>query len=471
MEYKSLWEGVLTRLAPHIGKTKILSLFKDSIIQTIDEGVVTIGVPTPIARSFIRDRHEAQIFQTLKEMSPEVKELKFEVIGSLVDESHPHKIDLKLFQTLELRKIRKVPNKKEVFIEGVRSKMFNPRYTLDNFIPGKENQLAHAACKAVAAKPGNIYNPLFLYGGVGLGKTHLLQGVGLDFMNNFPHKNVVYMTSERFMNEIIQAIGRKHTSSFKEKYRKMDCFIIDDIQFFGNKASTQQEFFHTFNELYDAGKQVVISSDKAPRDLDGLEERLKSRFGMGMVVEVLLPDYETRLAILNEKCREQQAIVDPEVLEFIAYNVHHSVRELEGILVKVIAESELTQTTPTVKSVAHAIRALNQDIQFEGLKVDIDKRMVVRNSEDVVDIVADYFKLPKSELVGEARRKEIMVPRQICMYLIREALDQSYETIGETFGGRNHTTVLHACNKIIGQLERDTRIKKDVNALLKEIGL
>lgn len=216
---------------------------------------------------------------------------------------------------------------------------------------------------------------------------------------------------------------------------------------------------------------MVISSDKAPRDLDGLEERLKSRFGMGMVVEVLLPDYETRLAILNEKCREQQAIVDPEVLEFIAYNVHHSVRELEGILVKVIAESELTQTTPTVKSVAHAIRALNQDIQFEGLKVDIDKRMVVRNSEDVVDIVADYFKLPKSELVGEARRKEIMVPRQICMYLIREALDQSYETIGETFGGRNHTTVLHACNKIIGQLERDTRIKKDVNALLKEIGL
>lgn len=243
MEYKSLWEGVLTRLAPHIGKTKILSLFKDSIIQTIDEGVVTIGVPTPIARSFIRDRHEAQIFQTLKEMSPEVKELKFEVIGSLVDESHPHKIDLKLFQTLELRKIRKVPNKKEVFIEGVRSKMFNPRYTLDNFIPGKENQLAHAACKAVAAKPGNIYNPLFLYGGVGLGKTHLLQGVGLDFMNNFPHKNVVYMTSERFMNEIIQAIGRKHTSSFKEKYRKMDCFIIDDIQFLETRLQRSRSFF------------------------------------------------------------------------------------------------------------------------------------------------------------------------------------------------------------------------------------
>lgn len=471
MEYKSLWEGVLTRLAPHIGKTKILSLFKDSIIQGIEDGVVTIGVPTLITRSFIRDRHEAQIFQTMKEMASEVKELRFEVIGSLADVPHPHKIDIRLFQTLDTRKIRKVPNKKEVFIEGVRSKMFNPRYTLDNFLPGKENQLAHAACKAVAAKPGDIYNPLFLYGGVGLGKTHLLQAVGLEVMRNFPNKNVVYMTSERFMNEIIEAIGKKHTSSFKEKYRKMDCFIIDDIQFFGNKASTQQEFFHTFNELYDARKQVVISSDKPPREVGGLEERLKSRFGMGMVVEVLLPDYETRLAILNEKCREQQMMVDPEVLEFIAFNVHHSVRELEGILIKIIAESQLTQTNPTVKSVAHAIRSLNQDLELKGLKIDIDKRMVVRNSEDVIGIVADYFKLPKSELIGGDRRKEIMVPRQICMYLIREALDHSYETIGESFGGRNHTTVLHACNKIIGQLERDTRIKRDVNALLREIGL
>ncbi len=239
MDNKTLWEGVLTRLAPQIGKTTIFSLFKDSIIKNIEHGVVTVGVPTPITLNFIRDRHEIRLLQALKDLCSEVKQLKLEVMGSLADNEHPYKIDIKLFQDLNARKIRKLPNKKEVMIDGIRSKMFNPRYTLDNFIPGQENQLSHAACKAVAAKPGDIYNPLFLYGDTGLGKTHLLQGVGLEILKNFPDKNVVYMTSERFMNEIVAAIGKKHTASFKEKYRKVDCFIVDDVQFFGNKASTQ----------------------------------------------------------------------------------------------------------------------------------------------------------------------------------------------------------------------------------------
>ncbi|HMR01339.1 MAG TPA: DnaA/Hda family protein [Candidatus Gracilibacteria bacterium] len=234
----------------------------------------------------------------------------------------------------------------------------------------------------------------------------------------------------------------------------------------------RSEFFHTFNELYDAGKQIVMSSDKPPRELDGLEERLKSRFGMGMVVEVLLPDYETRLAILNEKCREHQTLIDPEVLEFIAFNVHRSVRELEGILIKTMAEAKLAETTPTIKSAARAIRTLSQDeTTFKGIAVDIDKSVVVRSCDDVIDIVADYFKVPKTDLIGANRRKEVMVPRQISMYLIRHVLDQSYETIGESFSGRNHTTVLHAYNKIATELEKDTRIKRDVNALLKEMGV
>jgi len=474
MDYRSLWEEVLTVLAPQVGKTTILSLFKDSIICGVDNGVITIGVPTPITKNFIRDRHEVRIIKAVKDLDSSIKEVKFDVIGSLADSDHPHKVDMKVFQSLQVRKIRKVPNKKEVFIDGVRSKMFNPRYTLDNFIPGKENQLALAACKAVAAKPGDIYNPLFLFGSVGLGKTHLLQGVGLGVLNNFANKNVVYMTSERFMNEIVAAIGKKQTSSFKERYRKVDCFIVDDIQFFGNKSSTQQEFFHTFNELYDAGKQIVLSSDKPPHELDGLEDRLKSRFGMGMVVEVLLPDFETRLAILNSKCQEHQVMVDREVLEFIAYNVHHSIRELEGVLVKAIAEAQLMQTTPTIKSVANAIRMLgrnNDIVGLNNLNIDIEKRVIVRSSDDVINVVSEYFKLPKTDIIGENRKKEVMIPRQICMYLIREVLDHSYETIGESFGGRNHTTVLHAYNKIVNQLRSDSRIKRDVNALKREIGL
>ncbi|HLG25412.1 MAG TPA: chromosomal replication initiator protein DnaA [Candidatus Gracilibacteria bacterium] len=471
MDYKQLWEGVLTRLSPVIGKAHLLSFFKDSIISRFENGVVTIAAPSTIACNFIRDRYEVKLFQMVREMDPDVKQIDFEIQGGLADAEHPSKVDMSKFGGMQARE-RKVPNKQEVLLEdGMRSKMFNPRYTLQNFIAGTENRLAHAACMAVAAKPGDIYNPLFLYGGVGLGKTHLLQGTGIEIKKNYPNKNVVYMTSERFINEIVEAIGKKHTSSFKDRYRKVDCLIVDDIQFFGNKASSQQEFFHTFNELYDAGKQIIISSDRPPRELDELEDRLVSRFAMGMVVELQLPEFETRMAILNAKCQEYQVFVDREVLEFMAYNVQTSIRELEGILVKAIAEAQLTDTTPTIKSVAEAIRRLNKDEELKGFNVDLSKRMTVRTSDDVIDLVVAYFKLTRSDITGEERRKQVMVPRQICMYLIRELLDHSYETIGESFGGRNHTTVLHACNKIGIEMDKDSRIKRDVNALKREIGV
>jgi len=470
MNYKSIWEGMLLHLAPTIGTTSIYSFFKDSIIEKVENGIMTVAVPTQIVCDFIKTRYEVKLLQVAKSTLSDVKQVVFEVKGILADQAHPNKIDLKVFKTVNKTNVRKVPNKQEVLMDGgIRSKMFNPKYTLNNFIPGKDNQLPHAASLAVSAKPGGIYNPLFLYGGVGLGKTHLLQGIGLEIQQKYANKRVVYMTSEKFINEIIEAIGKKHTSSFKDKYRKVDCLIVDDIQFFGNKASTQQEFFHTFNELYDAGKQIVISSDRAPRDLDGLEERLKSRFGMGMVVEVQLPDYETRLAILNEKCREYQVLVDPEVLEFIAYNVQSSIRELVGVLVSAIAESQLTETAPTIKSVAPAIRRINSSFEFDG--GSDDKRMVVRTIDDIIDLVTKYYKLTRSDLIGELRRKDIMLPRQVCMYLIREILDQSYGVIGESFGGRNHTTVLHAYNKIVDQIQVDSKVKRDINALKKEIGI
>lgn len=470
-----MWEAILMSLAPSIGKASILSFFKDSIISRIENGTLTIAVPTQISCNFIKTRFEVKIFQVAKEIDPTISNLLFEVKGMLADQDHPHKVDLKLFRELEGagKTRRKVPNKQELILEeGMRSKMFNPDYTLQSFIPGQENRLAHAASMAVANKPGGIYNPLFLYGGTGRGKTHLLQGVGNELLRHHPGKNVVYMTSERFMNEIVDAIGKKHTKTFKEKYRKVDCLIVDDIQFFGNKATTQQEFFHTFNELYDAGKQIVLSSDKAPYDLDGLEERLKSRFNMGMVVEVQLPDYETRLAILNSMCNEEQVLVDPEVLKFIAFNVKTNIRDLEGVLKNAIAEAQLMQTTPTIKSVAASIRRCCSDADFDSLNVGSgNKILVVRNSEDVIDIVAQYFKLTRSDLIGDDRRKEFMVPRQICMYLIREVLEYSYETIGEAFSGRNHTTVLHSCNKIISEMSADSRITRDINALKKEIGI
>jgi chromosomal replication initiator protein len=473
MDKKALWERILLSIAPVIGRAHILSFFKDSVILDAENGRILIGLPSIIAFNYVKDRYEIRILDAAKEIMPEIREISFEVKGSLVEEKdHPHKIDMKIFDVNDQKTVRKIPNKQEVVMEdGMRSKMFNPKYSLQNFIPGNENRLAHAACMAVAAKPGSIYNPLYLYGGVGLGKTHLLQGTGIEILKNHPGKNIVYMTSERFINEVVEAIGHKHTKSFKDRYRKVDCMIIDDIQFFGNKSTSQQEFFHTFNELYDAGKQIVISSDRSPNELDGLENRLTSRFAMGMVIEVNLPDYETRLSILNAKCQEYEVLIDHEVLEFIAFNVSTSIREMEGILVKAIAVAQLTQTNPTVRSVAESIRKINHNIEFKNFSADMSKKISVRTPDDVIDVVANYYKLPKSDIISEARKKEFMEPRQICMYLIREALANSYETIGERFSGRNHTTVIHACNKVENEMRENNRVLRDINALKREIGI
>lgn len=473
MDKKALWEAILLDVAPVIGKGQILVMFKDSVILEVENGSIKIGLPSFMVLSFVKERFEIKILESARKIFPETKEVLYEVKGSLVEEQNPNKIDLKLFSQLGDKKlVRKVPNKQEVVMEeGMRSKMFNPRYTLQNFFPGNENRLAYAACMAVAAKPGNIYNPLYLYGGVGLGKTHMLQGIGIEISKNYPGKNVVYMTSERFINEIVDAIGHKHTKSFKERYRKVDCLIVDDIQFFGNKTTSMQEFFHTFNELYDAGKQIILSSDRSPAELDGLDSRLTTRFSMGMVIEVLMPDFETRLAILNSKCQELEVLIDREVLEFIAYNVTSSIREMEGILVKAVAESQLTHTNPTIRSVADSIRRINSSFNISAYGADISRRVSVRTPDDVIDVVANYYKLPKSELISELRKKEVMVPRQVCMYLIREALSQSYETIGERFSGRNHTTVLHSYNKIVAEIRENSKITRDVNALKREIGM
>ncbi len=480
MDRKTLWEGVVARLSQVVSRSHILSFFKNSAILESNDGVLVVGIPTVVGLQFIKDRFEIKIREIISELMPEVKEVKFEVKSSLLDEDDPGKIGDSVVKDLEVRKaaVRKVPNKQEVLMQdGMRSKMFNPKYTLSSFIPGNENQLVYAACKAVAARPGSIYNPLFVYGGVGLGKTHLLQATGAEIMKNFPGKNVVYMTSEKFVSEVVEMIGNRHTKSFKERYRNLDCLIIDDIQFFGDKAATQREFFHTFNELYDANKQIILSSDRPPNELDALEQRLTSRFGMGMVVEMLLPDFETRLAILNAKCQEYQVLIDREVLEFIAYNVNNSVREMVGVLVKAIAESQLTETNPTIKSVAETIKRLNRNIDIRGLDgnsavITDQKKIIVRTNEDVISLVADYYKITKSELISDDRRKEFNVPRQVCMYLIREILNHSYETIGESFSGRNHTTVMHAVNKIIKEItEADSRIRRDINALKKEIGV
>jgi chromosomal replication initiator protein len=273
------------------------------------------------------------------------------------------------------------------------------------------------------------------------------------------------------VTEVVEAIGKRNMNKFKEQYRNVDVFLVDDVQFFARKNSSQQEFFHTFNELYDHNKQIVITSDRAPSELDDLDERLKSRFGMGMVVELLSPDFETRVAILNQKCREFEVLIDPEVINFIATNVEGSIRGLEGVLRAAIAESQLANRVPTIRSVAEIIRRLNKAQDIIGYDLDRKRAQTIKNMRDVINVVSEYYGINMNEIVGKARKKDIMIARQVCMYLIKNELGDSYEKIGSGFGGRNHTTVMHACNKVADKLKTDIRLVRDLNALKRDMGL
>jgi chromosomal replication initiator protein len=470
---KAVWGQVIAKIHPQVDRGHLLTIFIHSAILSYEKGVLVIGFASIIGPDYVREKYHGKIFPLIKELLPDLESIEYEMKSSLIDAEHPDKIPVESFMSLigTPRKQRKVPGKSEVMLEGgMRSKLFNKEYTLQNFIPGSENRLVHAACMAVGAKPAGIYNPLYIYGGVGLGKTHLLQATGQEILKNYPGKKVVYMTAEHFINKIVEAIGRKHTKPFKDEYRNLDCLIVDDIQFFANKATSEQEFFHTFNDLYDNGKQIILSADRPPRELEGFDDRLKSRFGMGMLIEVCKPSFETRLAILKAKCGEFEVMLDPEVLEFIAFNLTHSVREMIGVLKTAIGEAQLENSTPTIRTVAQVIRKFSRDQDVGTIDLKDQNKTVVRGLEDVVDIVAKYFTLTKSDLVGLDRKKEVMVPRQISMYLIREILNQSFESIGECFGGRNHTTVMHACNKVENQMKIDQKLQRDINALKKELG-
>ncbi len=467
--YKDLWTEILKRLKSKVKKAHFVTWFQDTAVMEVKDGLMIVGVPNVYARDWLSNKLNGHLMETVNEVDETVSEITFEVHPNLGLSDDTRGVDI---QTLLDKAPRKVRGKQEVRLaEGVVSKCLSPKHTLQNFVVGQDNRLAHAACMAVAANPGGAYNPLFIYGGVGLGKTHLLQATGNEILKNHPDKVVVYVTSERFTNEIIEAIGKRSARSFKQRYRNVDCLIIDDIQFLANKEMTQVEFFHTFNELYDNRKQIIISSDKPPKELKGLEARLTSRFEMGMIVDVQFPDFETRLAILNAKCREHQALIAPDVLEFIAHNVRSSVRELEGVLLQAIAQAQLENSTPTIRSVARIVKKLNKYDALAGYDEVGDDRAVARSPEDVLDIVSQYYKLSHDQILGSDRHKGIMRPRQIAMYLIRQELKHSYEEIGNFFSGRNHTTVMHAVSKIVKMLRKDSMLLRDVNALKVEMGM
>ena len=345
-----------------------------------------------------------------------------------------------------------VPDSQEQELE-ISNKTLNPRYTFETFVVGNNNRFAHAAAIAVGDKPGESYNPLFLYGGVGLGKTHLMHAIGNRILQNNRSAKILYVTSEKFTNQLINAIKDNKNEVFRNKYRTIDVLLIDDIQFIAGKERVQEEFFHTFNALYEDKKQIIISSDKPPREIQFLEDRLKSRFEWGLLADISCPDYETRLAILRKKAQDEKILVDDSILANIANKIDSNIRELEGVFNKIIATASLTHTPITIELAENTINEF---------KAASEK---VLSSDFVKETVAKYFNINKDDLASNKRSNEIAFPRQIAMYLCREVANMSYPKIGEDFGNRDHSTVMHACKKI----EKEVKDKNNTRLIVESV--
>ena len=338
---------------------------------------------------------------------------------------------------------------------GYSNSFLNPKYTFDTFVVGNNNRFAHAASLAVAEAPATSYNPLFLYGGVGLGKTHLMHAIGNEILKNNKNANILYVTSEKFTNQLINAIRDNKNEQFRNRYRNIDVLLIDDIQFIAGKERIQEEFFHTFNSLHESGKQIIISSDRPPKDIQLLEDRLKSRFEWGLIADISNPDYETRLAILRKKAQTDNIIVDDEILSNIATRVSSNIRELEGVFNKIVAFSTLANGPITIEM---AERAIND--------ISTQKEKVI-SADYIQDVVAKYFNINKDDLSSNKRSNDIAYPRQIAMYLCREVAGMSFPKIGDEFGKRDHTTVMHGYNKIEKEIRENSNTKLIVESVKK----
>lgn len=450
MDSKQLWEAILGELELNLSKANFTTWFKNTFILQINEQEIVVAVPNAFTKAWLEKKYHKYITEALKNVS----EKTFNKVSYVVETKEKLTTSLDNEQKTLNQEISS--NNSHVAINNKIG--LNPKYTFESFVVGKGNELAHAACLAVAKKPGEVYNPLFIYGGVGLGKTHLMQAVGNYILNEQKNKKVLYVTSEKFTNDFIQLVQQGEAKKFKEKYRMVDVLLVDDIQFLAGKEQTQEEFFHTFNTLHQENKQIIISSDRPPKAIPALEQRLISRFEWGMIVDVNAPDLETRIAIIRSKMKEKNLSLSEEIVKMIATSVQNNVRELEGILNKIIAFHQLNNTPPTEDSVKNIISSLSSNIKRGHI-----------TPKKLIQTVAAYYDIETEGLIGNSRKKELVVPRQIVMYLMREELDASYPNIGQELGGRDHTTAMHACNKINKEIENDEKIAHDIEMIKQRL--
>jgi len=451
MNIQELWEAALGEIKLNISKANYLTWLKDTLILDIKEDTVFLGVPSNFTKEWLENKYHKEILRALYNIDSKIKKIEYLVT---TNNDSLKKIEIKKIKHSSSLKSSALDEQLELNIDPETN--LNPKYTFENFVVGTSNELANAAALAITENLGSKYNPLFIYGGVGLGKTHLLQAIGNKLKKDKKKIKIKYASSEKFTDDLVNAIRNQTMTEFKKSFRNLDLLLIDDVQFISGKDKTQEELFHTFNTLYGKDKQIVFTSDRPPKSIPSIEERLRSRFEGGMIADIGYPDFETRFAILKNKSQDVDHLINDEILKYVAETIPRNIRELEGALNRVIAHARLKNSPISLEETKKILSLI------------LDKSSKYIPPKEVIKKIVSFYDLSENDILGHSRKKEFVKPRQIVMYLLREELRYSYTSIAEKMGNRDHTTVIHACKKIAEEIEKNPVFSQEIT-ILKEL--
>ncbi len=442
-DHIELWEKALVDIELAVSQANFSTWFNGTYILKNEEGVIYLGVPNSFIQEWLFKKFHNVILRTLRQLNEQVRGLEYVIVKDAEKKKEEEKKKAQASPTISMPLHDFYINKDD---------NLNPRYVFDSFVVGPFNELAHAASRSVIKNPGATYNPLFIYGNTGHGKTHLIQAIGNHIKKDFPNKKVFYLTSERFGTEYFSSLQTNTTQKFKDRYRKYDVIIMDDIQFFANKEKFQEELFHLFETFFQTNRQLVFSSDKHPNFIPGLEDRLKSRFNQGMIIDIPAPDHESRMAILKTKSLANNVELKTEVLDFLAASVESNVRELEGIINAIVCQTQLKNRPLSLLEIKNLIK--NNTKPKKNISV-----------KEVIKLVSDFYNINEDSVYDKTRKKEVVKPRQVIMYILREDFNVSFPSIGEKMGGRDHTTVIHSCEKVKEDLKSDPILVEEISQI------
>jgi chromosomal replication initiator protein len=442
-DHAELWEKALVNIELAVSQANFSTWFNETYIIKNEDGIIYLGVPNSFIQEWLYKKFHNTILKTLRSLNEQVRGLEYTIVKEGDKRKEAIKKASQASPTISMPLNDFYVNKED---------NLNPRYLFDSFVVGPFNELAHAASRSVVKNPGSTYNPLFIYGNTGHGKTHLIQAIGNHIKKDFPQKKVFYLTSERFGSEYFSSLQTNTTQKFKDKYRKYDVIIMDDIQFFANKEKFQEELFHLFETFYQTNRQLVFSSDKHPNFIPGLEDRLKSRFNQGMIIDIPAPDHESRIAIIKAKSLLSNIDLKPDILDFLATNIESNVRELEGIVNVIVCQTQVKNRPLSLLEIKNLIKNNTKPKKNISIK-------------DVIKLISNFYNIEEESVYDKTRKKEVVKPRQVIMYILREDFNISFPSIGEKMGGRDHTTVIHSCDKVKEDLKSDTTLMEEISQI------